>query len=37
MAADLQSAISPVLAVPAGLRLQGDARNDDPTMADRSS
>ncbi len=36
MAADLHAAISPVLAVPAGLRLQGDARNDDPTMADRS-
>src|SRR5258708_6950084 len=36
MAADLQAAISPILAAPAGLRLQGDANNDDPTMADRS-
>src|SRR5260221_2967314 len=37
LAADLHAAISPVLAVPAGLRLKGDARNDDPTRADRSS
>src|SRR2546421_12034510 len=35
-AAALQAGIPPTLAAPAGLRLQGDANNDDPTMADRS-
>ena len=37
MATDLKAAISPALAAPAGagLRLRGDANNDDPTFADR--
>ncbi len=36
MAADLKAAISPAQAAPAGLRLRGDANNDDLTVADRS-
>ncbi len=35
MAADLQAAISPAVAAPAGLRLRGNAGNDDLTVADR--
>ena len=36
MAADLQAAISPAVAAPAGLRLRGNAGNDDLTVADRA-
>jgi hypothetical protein len=36
MADDLNAAISPALAVAAGLRLPGDANNDDLTVSDRS-
>jgi hypothetical protein len=36
MADDLKAAISPALAVPSGMRLPGDANNDDSTMSDRS-
>ncbi len=36
MAADLQAAIQPALAQPAGLRLNGDAGNSDLTVADSS-
>jgi hypothetical protein len=36
MADDLKAAISPVLAVPAGMLLPGDANHDDLTVSDRS-
>lgn len=36
MAADLRAAISPALAAAGGLRLHGDANNDDLTVADRA-
>ena len=36
MADDLNAAISPALAVAAGLRLPGDANHDDLTVSDRS-
>src|ERR1700686_498032 len=36
MAADLQAAISPALAAPGKMRLNGDANNEDLTVAERS-
>lgn len=36
LAADLRAAITPALSSSSGLRLTGDARNDDLTVADRS-
>jgi tRNA A-37 threonylcarbamoyl transferase component Bud32 len=36
MADDLKAAITPALAVPAGMRLPGDANHDDLTVPDRS-
>jgi protein kinase-like protein len=36
MADDLKAAITPALASPGGLLIQGDANHDDPTISDRS-